>query len=148
MTLFLHQHKSRDWFCYFVQQSELLDKKYPEWIDMTEPGDAADRFADLHDATKSEVEVCVRRFAETGTWPETRPEVGAMIRVRLSSAVHFAEVLQAARARTPAFQKHSRWVTWFLIDLWDAAGFGDIHGSYENLRRDGDTGKLPILSRN
>lgn len=148
MRLHLHEHNSRDWFCYFVEQEQRLAKKYPEWIDMTEPGDAADHFADLHAATKSEVEACVHRFADTGTWPETSQKAGAMIRVRLSSAVHLAEVLQAARARTPAFQKHSRWVTWFLIGLWDAAGFGEVHGSYENLRRDGDTGKLPTLSRN
>src|ERR1039457_5825669 len=148
MRLFLHHHNPRDWFCYFVKQEELLAKKYPEWIDMTMPGDAADRFADLHTDTKSEVEKCIHRFASDGIWPETSPEVGAMIRVRLSSATHTAVVLLAARARTPAFQLHRRWVTWFLIDMWDAVGFGGIHGNYENLRRDGDTGKLPLLSHN
>ena len=144
----LQHRKWKDWFCFFVEQGESLEKKYPEWIDMTVPGDAADRFADLHDATKSEVEKCILQFASDGKWPETSPGVGAMIRLRLSSAVHIAEVLTAARARTPVFRSHRRWMTWFLIDMWEDAGFGEVHGSYENLRRDGDTGKLPILSHN
>lgn len=115
---------------------------------MTEPGDAADRFAALNDATKSEVEQCILQFASSGEWPEASQAVGAMIRLRLSTAVHIAEVLGAAHSHTPLLRSHRCWITWFLIDMWDAAGFGEIHGNYENLRRDGDIGNLPTLSHN
>ena len=138
----------QDWFCYLVEQGKALEQKYPEWIDMTEPGDAADRFAEFHEATDLEVRKSVRRFAATGNWPEMSPAVGAMIRLRLSGAADFAMALAFARARLPLRRSYRHWLKWFLIEVWEHVSFGDIHGSYENLRRDGDTGKLPKLSCN
>jgi hypothetical protein len=138
----------KDWFCFFVEQEQELAKKYPEWIDMTEPGDAADRFADLEAATKSEVERCIEEFSSNGGWPQMSPSAGAMLRVRIVSASDHATVLCEGRGHFPPSWSRQRQLEWFLIHLWEHAGFGELVGSYENLRRDGDTGKLPILSHN
>ena len=138
----------KDWFCFFVEQEQELAKKYPEWIDMTEPGDAADRFADLDEATKSEVERCIEEFYSNGGWPQMSPAAGAMLRVRLVSASDHATVLAEGRGHFPPSWSRQRQFEWFLIHLWEHAGFSEVHGSYENLRRDGDTGRLPILSHN
>jgi len=126
----------------------MLAKAYPEWIDMTQPGDAADRFADLHDSTDADVKKAVLHFAVRGSWPEMSQQVGAMMRVRLCAAADFVESLMFARTPLPRRRSHRDWLRWFLIEAWEHVGFGGIHGSLESLRRDGDTGKLPILSRN
>jgi citrate lyase beta subunit len=133
-----------DWFCFLVDQDQLLAVTFPRSIEFAQGADVASQFQELDSATGGEVEEAIETFAATASWPAMSQEVAAMVRLRIGVAADYIEDLGFAETPYPGTRTFADWIRWLLSEAWEHVGFGRIHGSLEFLRGDGRAGRIPM----